>query len=1077
MKKRFLSMTIALVMAVALVLIAAPATFAVNTNSVYWGASPDERTTNGTFMEALDVINTSAEKTYVQLQSTVYADLLTFSGEAEIDVDFYSFYYNTSESLLEFAEGANVTFKNGYVYIDMAIKDNASLSFDNVSLSNTIEYYGGTLDLSGVSQGSYITIVNNSGSEIPLSEDTVFLGEGFSMTTYDETADAYVKHDTLMPDQTYEIHQFVRVSFDANNGTGTVENVELPYNHLILGTHFTAPDGLYFHGWGYAEDATPMTQAYAYDGLTLYAIWGAPVVVGGVELNNGEYLASGASAPSAEKPDGGYAYYKDGVLTLNEYTYTGEGYEYDYDWYSSLITAYRDIVIELKGENKLTAKTDRDYLYIDGINSTGEITVSGEGSLTLNVLDNGDDGIYTEKLTVLGGILTIVSDDDCIYATDVTVKDGILDLTSIDDEGIDASGNVVIEGGYITINAEDYGMDISGNLTVSGGTIKLKSYDSGIDVSEDLTITGGNIDVVSYDDEGFEVDGDVTVSGGTVTIWADNDAIDCDGDVAVTGGKLFLEAGSGSIEASGNISISGKNTVIYANAPLTGDAGEMTDNVTLNGEDVAAFSMDDLFVTIEGVDVTHTWTTEYTSDEYAHWHTCTDENCLLPSAHHNALTSKGSGYDEHTANEGETVCAVCGYDLDPERIVEIYVGGKGLASGEYLSNDGVISKTAPKNGGYAYYKDHSLYLYNYVYEGEGYDNSAIFFHGSDLYITLEGNNVLTCNSTAGPRAGITAIGSYIYIDGYGTLTVNADYGLYLFESACTIIDVTLNINAEMYGTYLTYSNMDLYDGAVVTIISNGYGIYGDSYDESLYLGNGILKIDATFYAINNIYLYIYSEKADLEISGKNMAAEYIYLYLEYDSLLIEGGEYDDEYGMFIDGNGDVVRYIRIRTLQMRLDDLNAQIAELNKLIESVGDIDAILAQITALNEQLDALDAIYSTDESTQAAIDTAKQELSEAYQQAIDVAVEAVRRELSDDYKQAISDAIASENQELSDDYAKKINAAKAELNESIAQTNGNLNKANTAVMVIGIIAGVSLCGNAGICAWILLGKRKKTV
>ena len=47
--------------------------------------------------------------------------------------------------------------------------------------------------------------------------------------------------------------------------------------------------------------------------------------VGGVEMNDGDYLANGATATTTTEPSGGYAYFKDGVLTLNNYEYEGAG--------------------------------------------------------------------------------------------------------------------------------------------------------------------------------------------------------------------------------------------------------------------------------------------------------------------------------------------------------------------------------------------------------------------------------------------------------------------------------------------------------------------------------------------------------------------------------------------------------------------------------------------------------------------------------------------------------------------------------------------------------------------------------
>ena len=61
-----------------------------------------------------------------------------------------------------------------------------------------------------------------------------------------------------------------------------------------------------------------------------------------ITLNvNTPYLASNGSAASDHQPSGGYAYFHDGILTLNGFTHT-KG-----------ISATGNLMIELKGDNKI----------------------------------------------------------------------------------------------------------------------------------------------------------------------------------------------------------------------------------------------------------------------------------------------------------------------------------------------------------------------------------------------------------------------------------------------------------------------------------------------------------------------------------------------------------------------------------------------------------------------------------------------------------------------------------------------------------------------------------------------------
>ena len=114
--------------------------------------------------------------------------------------------------------------------------------------------------------------------------------------------------------------------------------------------------------------------------LPAFAAAEGEVYVGGVGMNDGDYLAVGATATQTTKPSGGYAYYKDGTLTLNSYSYEGKGYQYDSEYgYYAVIYSKIDLTLELIGNNTLT-QTDlySDMIYVDGAN----LTVGGDGKLT-----------------------------------------------------------------------------------------------------------------------------------------------------------------------------------------------------------------------------------------------------------------------------------------------------------------------------------------------------------------------------------------------------------------------------------------------------------------------------------------------------------------------------------------------------------------------------------------------------------------------------------------------------------------------------------------------------------------------
>ena len=90
------------------------------------------------------------------------------------------------------------------------------------------------------------------------------------------------------------------------------------------------------------------------------------VCVGGVRLTSGEYIANGATEPTKTKPTGGvgYAVYRNGVLTLKDYEYSGIGSIFTYIitgdkyiYHAAIARSWddpNDLKIVLEGKNKIS---------------------------------------------------------------------------------------------------------------------------------------------------------------------------------------------------------------------------------------------------------------------------------------------------------------------------------------------------------------------------------------------------------------------------------------------------------------------------------------------------------------------------------------------------------------------------------------------------------------------------------------------------------------------------------------------------------------------------------------------------
>jgi len=71
------------------------------------------------------------------------------------------------------------------------------------------------------------------------------------------------------------------------------------------------------------------------------------ITVSGVTVADGQYLKNGSTTPTTDKQTSGFAYYKDGVLTLSGYVYNGE---------DKAIESSGDLVITLVGNNVMTQR-------------------------------------------------------------------------------------------------------------------------------------------------------------------------------------------------------------------------------------------------------------------------------------------------------------------------------------------------------------------------------------------------------------------------------------------------------------------------------------------------------------------------------------------------------------------------------------------------------------------------------------------------------------------------------------------------------------------------------------------------
>ncbi len=143
-----------------------------------------------------------------------------------------------------------------------------------------------------------------------------------------------------------------------------------------------------------AEEETPQYCSYVY--------------IGNVQLNDGQYLANYSSTPVTKAPAGGFAYLKDGELTLYNYNYRGSGYNhvhysYTEDGVTHSTIASGAIFFPAKGSLKVlgtnsienigkapaNTSTNNYYYGSNAIVFLSDLNIYGTGTLNIK----GDHGI------------------------------------------------------------------------------------------------------------------------------------------------------------------------------------------------------------------------------------------------------------------------------------------------------------------------------------------------------------------------------------------------------------------------------------------------------------------------------------------------------------------------------------------------------------------------------------------------------------------------------------------------------------------------------------------------------------
>ena len=599
------------------------------------------------------------------------------------------------------------------------------------------------------------------------------------------------------------------------------------------------------------------------DKQTIVRIYGplAPtpkIYVGGVGMFDGDYLAVGATATTKTKPTGGYAYYNNNVLVLQDYTYTGPGvFKFD-DYYLILRNSYyqnANLQVVLKGTNKLTGTSDT---YI-GLYEVGSLSIFSEngGSLAIEQTKCGITAVGykgNENISVDGCTISLMENNGGFLCTgDLGISNSTVTVVSNNGNALCSSGGIIISNSKVTATSAYDALSTDGDIIIHGN-----SY---LDATCNSLET--NVQAIRYDDNGeFTYEGLLIQAGMKYsdTLGAyDSSKHDYYHRIVVKPLEdvTQLDARIVTIPYDGQ----GTSDACTVNSTAPENAARPVGYASIyvcdtNSSNFADWTPTQGFAVYEAGKYYMVTIPVRVKDTYQF----TDSTVKTMNG-----LAHDPRFDSHFENTAtvQTVVHVWG---PLEKAPEIYVGGVGMFSGDYLAVGATATTKTKPSGGYAYYNNGVLTLHNYSYTGNGYEleservgiSRVSFAEQLNLKLVLEGSNTISMLPSGEEYENCYSI----------------------FVSGDLVIQAAAGSSLTLGGPIYAFENISINGGRIVITGEDGICSYGgitiDSADvsvtttkwegiqasDNIVIKNSSVRTNAKGYA-----LYTYK---DISISGNSM---------------------------------------------------------------------------------------------------------------------------------------------------------------------------------------------------------------
>ncbi|SDM64723.1 carbohydrate-binding domain-containing protein [Sediminibacillus halophilus] len=250
-----------------------------------------------------------------------------------------------------------------------------------------------------------------------------------------------------------------------------------------------------------------------------------------------------------------------------------------------------------------TETAEDDTPSMKGIKAENSLEIAG-GIITI---DASDDALHSNKeLTVADGDMTLATGDDAVHADEeITITNGSIQVDK-SYEGIEAE-SITVSDGTIHLTAEDDGFNVNGGTDQMGmqgfGENQPESEEDSTEEEADqdqgkLLIEGGYI-YVDANGDGLDSNTSAEMTGGTVLVYGPtndgNGALDYDQSFDIKGGTLIATGSSGMAQG---VSDDSEQTSFLMTFPEMLEAGTTVSVEDSNGNIVAAVAPEKEFQSI-----------------------------------------------------------------------------------------------------------------------------------------------------------------------------------------------------------------------------------------------------------------------------------------------------------------------------------------------------------------------------------------------------------------------------------------------------------------------------------------------